>query len=184
MGKGTGLGLATVFGVVKQCQGHIWVYSEPNQGATFKIYLPCLPETSAALPEFDVSRRLPTGTETILVVEDEVSVRDLAIRTLRGQGYTILEAGNGEEALHVAYEYPEKIDLLFTDVVMPQMGGKVLAKRLKAVRPDIKILFTSGYTDNAIVHYGILDSGIAFVQKPFTLEVLVRRVRQALDAEL
>jgi PAS domain S-box-containing protein len=182
MGKGTGLGLATCFGIVKQIGGHIWVYSEPDQGTTFKIYLPrveAAADLSAKPEEVD---DLPRGTETVLLVEDEPAVRVVAVQTLQEQGYTVLEAANGDEALRVAQERAEEaIHLLLTDVVMPRMSGKELASQLKTIRPGLKVLFISGYTDNAIIHNGVLEPGIAFLQKPFTPEVLARKVREVLD---
>jgi two-component system, cell cycle sensor histidine kinase and response regulator CckA len=180
--RGTGLGLATCFGIVKQSNGHIWVYSEPDQGTTFKIYLPRVSNAETATLFRHRSVELPTGTETILLVEDEASLRDLSSRMLQLQGYTVLEAGNGDEALRVINKHGENtIDLVVTDVVMPQMGGKVLADKLKILRPNLKILFTSGYTDRAIVNNGVLEEGIDFLQKPFALDVLVRVVREILD---
>jgi two-component system, cell cycle sensor histidine kinase and response regulator CckA len=181
-GKGTGLGLSTVYGIVKQSGGNIWVYSEPGHGTTFKIYLPRVEEqldTFHALDETDYS---PRGSETVLLVEDEQEVRLLAHRLLSQQGYRVLEATNGVEALHVAQEHGgEKIHLLLTDVVMPQMGGKELADQLKILRPDIKVLYTSGYTDNAVVHQGVLNPGTHFLQKPFSLKTLSHKVREVLD---
>jgi CheY-like chemotaxis protein len=184
LGKGTGLGLATCFGIISQSEGYIQVYSEPGQGTTFKIYLPRVEAEVASSPaKQDEAGDLPRGTETILLVEDESEVRNLAALTLREQGYILLEAANGEEALRVAEEQVGiKLHLLITDVVMPQLGGKGLADRLSALHPDLKVLFMSGYADNLIVHYNeILAPGIAFLQKPFTLELLVRKVREVLD---
>jgi signal transduction histidine kinase/CheY-like chemotaxis protein len=181
-GKGTGLGLATCFGIVKQSGGHIEAYSEVNRGTTFKIYLPRLKEAISPVPGRAKSGDLPRGTETVLLVEDESAVRELASRMLRQQGYNVLEAANGEEALRVAGEYAgEEIHLLLTDVVMPRLGGTELADQLKVMRPDIKVLFTSGYTDNAIVHPSILESGMAFLPKPFSSQMLARKVREVLD---
>ena len=181
-GKGTGLGLSTVYGIVKQSGGNIWVYSEPAHGTTFKIYLPRVEEDLDTLYGRDESDFLPGGGETVLLVEDEPSVRDLAHRLLNQQGYKVLEAANGEEALHVAQEHAgEKIHLLLTDVVMPRMGGKELTDQLKIFRPDIKVLYASGYTDNAIVHHGVLERGTHFLQKPFSPSGLVRKVREVLD---
>ena len=178
------MGLATCFGIVKQSNGHIWVYSEPGQGTTLKIYLPRVSEAETAASFGKRLDQLPTGTETILLVEDEASLRDLSSRILQIQGYTILEAANGDEALRVISKHGENnIDLVVTDVVMPQMGGTVLADKLKILRPNIKILFTSGYTDKTIVNYGVLEEGIDFLQKPFALDVLVRKVREVLDKE-
>lgn len=181
-GKGTGLGLSTVYGIVKQSGGNIWVYSEPGHGTTFKIYLPRVEEELDALSSRDETDSLPRGNETILLVEDEPLVRDLAHRFLTEHGYTILEAADGEEALRAAQEHAGKrIHLLLTDVVMPQMGGKELADRLRRLRPSIKVLYTSGYTDEAIVHHGVLDPGTHFLQKPFSPKTLLHKVREVLD---
>jgi signal transduction histidine kinase/CheY-like chemotaxis protein len=181
-GKGTGLGLSTVYGIVNQSKGNIWVYSEPGHGTTFKIHLPSVMEELDSLPERDETDSFPGGRETVLLVEDEPSVRDLANRLLKQQGYTVLEAANGEEALRLVQEnMGERIHLLLTDVVLPQIGGKELADKLKMFRPDLKVLYTSGYTDYAIVHHGVLDSGTHFLQKPFSLKTLSRKVREALD---
>jgi PAS domain S-box-containing protein len=182
-GKGTGLGLSTVYGIVKQSGGYIWADSEPGCGTTFKIYLPRVEEEASIIRHREDTIHLLYGNETILLVEDEPSVRGLAVRVLREQGYTLLEAANGEEALHIVQEQDDKkINLLLTDVVMPQMGGKELAEKLKTLRPDIKVLFTSGYTDNAIVHHGVLEEGVNFIQKPFTPDALACKVRDVLDA--
>jgi two-component system cell cycle sensor histidine kinase/response regulator CckA len=181
-GKGTGLGLSTVYGIVKQSEGEIWVYSEPGQGTTFKIYLPRVDEAPKEWKEKAIGKEFPLGSETILVVEDELQVRGLAVRVLQGQGYMVLEASNGEEALRVVQEHAgENIHLLLTDVVMPHMGGKELADQLKILHPDIKVLYTSGYTDNAIVNHGILEPGTNFLQKPFSPEALAQKVREVLD---
>jgi len=181
-GKGTGLGLSTVYGIVKQSEGNIWVYSEPAHGTTFKIYLPRVEEDLDTLHGRDETDFLPKGSETVLLVEDEPPVRDLALRLLNQQGYKVLEAGNGEEALRVVQEHiGEKIHLLLTDVVMPQMGGKELANQLKLLRPDVKVLYTSGYTDDAIVHHGVLEPGTHFLQKPFSPVALAQKVREVLD---
>ncbi|NIO07226.1 MAG: response regulator, partial [Deltaproteobacteria bacterium] len=182
MGKGTGLGLATCYSIVKQSGGNLWAYSEPGKGTTFKIYLPRVEEDGEALPKRDAKGYLPRGTETVLLVEDESSVRDVTTRTLREQGYTVLEAANGDEALEVASKHGvERIHLLLTDVVMPQMGGKALARRLKAQHPDMRVVFFSGYPGEAIAHHGVLDSGVVFLQKPFSPAVLARKVREVLD---
>ena len=181
-GKGTGLGLSTVYGIVKQSEGNIWVYSEPGRGTTFKIYLPRVEEKLDAVIKEEESDSLPRGSETVLLAEDDPLVRDLARRLLIQQGYTVLEASNGEEALRVAKEKAgEKIHLLLTDVVMPQMGGKELSEKLKRLRPDIGVLYTSGYTDNAIVHQGTLEPGTYFLQKPFSHKTLSHKVREVLD---
>ena len=182
VGKGTGLGLATCYGIVKQSGGNIWVYTEPGRGTTFKIYLPRVQERAETLPKRDEAGYLPGGTETVLLVEDEPSVRNMAARILREQGHTVLEAATGEEALRVAKEKGEdRIHLLLTDVVMPRMGGRELADRLRVDRPDIKVLFFSGYTDEAVARHGVLDRGAAFLQKPFSPAALARKVRELLD---
>jgi PAS domain S-box-containing protein len=181
-GKGTGLGLSMVYGIIKQSDGHIFVNSQLGQGTTFKIYLPRIEEEMIAMPKRDDLGYMPRGNETVLLVEDEPLVRGLALRILRGQGYQVLEASNGNEALYVAQEQPEEIiHLLLTDVIMPHLGGKELAERLKNLRPNIKVLFTSGYTDHAISQYGLLNPNIAFLEKPFSPSGLVRKVREVLD---
>jgi len=181
-GKGTGLGLSTVHGIVTQSGGKIWVYSEPGHGTTFKIYFPTIEGELDNLNGKNETDSSPGGTETVLLVEDDPSVRDLANRLLKQPGYRVLEAATGEEALRLVQEKTgEKIHLLFTDVVLPQMGGKELADQLKIFRPDLKVLYTSGYTDYAIVHHGVLDSGTHFLQKPFSLKTLSQKVREVLD---
>jgi two-component system, cell cycle sensor histidine kinase and response regulator CckA len=180
-GKGTGLGLSTVYGIVKQSGGEILVQSELGKGTTFKIYLPRAEEASNASLRRDEAGFLPGGRETILLAEDEPSIRDLAVRVLQRQGYTVLEAANGKEALSVADAVKGKIHLLLTDVVMPEMGGKELAEKLKGLRPEMKVLFATGYTSNAIVHHGILDPSTALLQKPFSIGALTRKVRDVLD---
>ncbi len=180
-GRGTGLGLATVYGIVQQSGGHIWVYSEPGRGATFKVYLPRVDATAEVPGPSEAPITALQGTETILLVEDEDEVRALARESLESFGYTVLEARNPEEALNAFRAHPGPIHLLLTDVVMPQMSGRVLADRLVAARPGLKVVFMSGYTSNAIVHHGVLDEGTAFVQKPFTPGTLARKVREVLS---
>jgi len=181
-GKGTGLGLATVYGIVKQSGGYIWVHSEVGKGTTFKIYLP---RTEVEFEEAEAGRtRVDAlqGTETLLLVEDEDSVRELVRNVLREKGYRVLEASRGEEALELSELYAGRIDLLVTDVVMPQMSGRELARRLVNSRPQIKVLYISGYADNAVWYPGGLDAGGAFLQKPFSPEALGRKVREVLGS--
>jgi two-component system cell cycle sensor histidine kinase/response regulator CckA len=181
-GIGTGLGLSTVYGIVKQSGGNIWVYSEPGQGTTFKIYLPRVDEPLEELKERVIKEELPRGSETILVVEDAEEVRKLAARILKRQGYTVLEGSQGDEAYNVCKQHKGPIHLLVTDVVMPIMNGHALAKRLETLHPNIKVLYMSGYTENAIVHHGVLVNGMNYIQKPFTVDELARKVRQVLDS--
>ncbi|MBN1614209.1 MAG: response regulator, partial [Deltaproteobacteria bacterium] len=182
-GKGTGLGLSTAYGIVKQMGGYIWVHSEPGEGSTFKICLPSVVEEPLEVRARDVFKSMPRGTETILLVEDEPLLRGVVMRTLREQGYRILEAANGLEALQLLHDHPlEGIALLLTDVVMPQMGGKDLADRVRSMSPRIKVLYMSGYTDTAIVDRGILIPGIHFLQKPFTPTALAKKVREVLES--
>ncbi len=181
-GKGTGLGLSTVYGIVKQNEGYIWVYSEPGRGTTFKIYFPRTAETSGAVAGRDEPALEEGGGETILLVEDDPAVRAFSARSLRGHGYTVLEAKDGEGALSLCDEHEGPIHLMVTDVVMPGMSGPDLAQRLALVCPKVKVLYVSGYTDNAIVHHGVLDAGIAFLQKPFSAGGLLRKVRETLGS--
>jgi nitrogen-specific signal transduction histidine kinase/ActR/RegA family two-component response regulator len=181
-GKGTGLGLSTIYGIVKQSGGFIWVYSEQGKGSTFKIYFPRVEgQSPTATIESNVQHKLNVS-ETVFVVEDEPSVRALTSRILQSRGYAVLEASNGKLALDIAQKHSGEIHMVITDVVMPEMGGKALVSQLKMDRPDIKVLFVSGYADNAIVHHGILDSGIEFLQKPFSSENLLRKVREVLNS--
>jgi two-component system cell cycle sensor histidine kinase/response regulator CckA len=181
VGKGTGLGLAVVHGIIKQSGGHIAAYSEPGQGTTFKIYLPAV-EVPGAMgrPPPEISKA-PKGFETILLVEDEVPVRCLVRLALQTSGYTVLEASHGVEAVRLAEKHPGTIHLLVSDVVMPEMGGRLLAERLATSRPGIKVLFLSGYTDDAVVRHGILEAEMAFLQKPFAPGALAQKVREVLD---
>ena len=181
LGGGTGLGLSTCYGIVKQSGGWIWAYSEPGQGTTFKIYLPRIRAEAEAFSPAS-SAALRGGTETVLLVEDNAQVRDIALRSLRERGYRVLQAANGGEALRAAENQSEPIALLLTDVVMPQMGGSELVERVRALRPQIKVLYTSGYTEHALVHREVLGPGIAFLPKPFDPAGLARKVREVLDA--
>jgi two-component system cell cycle sensor histidine kinase/response regulator CckA len=181
VGKGTGLGLSTVFGIVQQCRGNIWVYSEVGGGTTFKVYFPAHKGPDTIAPEPTTPTTLQ-GTETVLLVEDQEDVRQVACQILRRYGYHVIEARNAGEAWLTSERHPRTIHLLLTDVVMPQMSGRELAERLIRARPDMKVLYMSGYTDNTVIHHGILDSGIAYLQKPIVPEGLARRVREVLDA--
>jgi two-component system, cell cycle sensor histidine kinase and response regulator CckA len=186
-GKGTGLGLSTVYGIVKQSSGYIFVFSDPGKGTAFKVFLPRVEEIpdQGSPPEEILTKIKSTkvmGSETILISEDEGSVRELVQTVLENQGYKVLVAQDGTEALEVSCRYDGPIHLLITDLVMPQIGGQELAKRLAQSRPGIKTLFMSGYTEDAVVHHGILESGGTFIQKPFRLGVLERKVREVLDS--
>jgi PAS domain S-box-containing protein len=182
LGKGTGLGLATVYGIVKQSGGNIWIYSEPGQGTTFKIYLPrVVGDVEPIKSEAPVPLHLP-GSETILVVEDNDDLREVICKTLGKQGYVVLAAANGKEALQIFENRTWPIDLLLVDVVLPQMSGAEVVKRLQGFDPNIKALYMSGYTNNAIVHHGVLDTDVAFLQKPFKGTALLMKIRDVLDS--
>ncbi|HLY61482.1 MAG TPA: response regulator [Terriglobia bacterium] len=181
-GKGTGLGLSTVYGIVKQSAGHIWVYSELGQGTTFKIYLP---RVDAPLEVAESKKTTPepsVGQETVLVAEDDGPIRLLVRVSLEARGFTVLEAPDGLEALSLAAQHKGTIHLLLTDLVMPEISGRTLSQRLAAMHPETKVLFMSGYTDDAVIRHGGLEAGTAFLQKPFTPDALVRKVREVLDA--
>ncbi|MGB9178004.1 MAG: ATP-binding protein [Pyrinomonadaceae bacterium] len=184
IGKGTGLGLSTVYGIVKQSGGNIWVYSEVGRGTTFKIYLPRIDQAVEPIELCSGQDESPTGTETVLLVEDEEIVRDMTQEILRMNGYQVLESSHGKEALAVCQQHQGPIHLMLTDVVMPQMSGRELAERLMPLRPEMRVLYMSGYTDDAIVHHGVLDEGMAFIEKPFTPNALARKVRESLDAHI
>ena len=184
VGKGTGLGLSVVHGIVKQSGGSIEVYSEPEQGTCFKIYLPqiaCSILTEASTPDI---KENPRGTETILLVEDEARVREFARHVLEGCGYTMLAAGSAKEALQINAQYEDPIHLLLTDVVMPETGGRALAEQLQPLRPKMKVLFMSGYTEDAVVRHGILHDEMNFLQKPFSPLALTQKVKKILTSNM
>jgi CheY-like chemotaxis protein len=181
-GKGSGLGLATVYGIVQQSGGSISVYSEPGHGTSFKVYLPTSEATAVARASESGSDGAKKGWETVLLVEDEDALRALAREVLRRNGYVVLEARHGLDALRVAERHPDTIHLMVTDVVMPHMSGRDLADRLSEVRPKLKVLFISGYTDHAAMHRHLTPDA-AFLQKPFTPETLARKVRSMLDEQ-
>jgi PAS domain S-box-containing protein len=183
VGKGTGLGLSMVYGIVKQSGGYIWVYSEPDRGTTFKIYLPRVDQPAETTGLENRSRSVQRGTETILLVEDDPQLRQLSSSVLAHCGYKVLTANGPEEGLAICRENHRDIRLLVTDVVMPRMNGRQLAEQIVQVAPNVKVLYISGYTSNAIVHYGVLDAGLWFLPKPFTLSALVAKVREVLDSK-
>jgi len=181
-GKGTGLGLSTVYGIVKQSGGNIWVYTEPGQGTTFKIYFPRIEEATEAMKQEEASDKSFRSSETILLVEDEEMVRDLAYKVLAEMGYIVLAASNGEEAIQICERHKGPIHLMLTDVVMPKMSGRELAEASVRLYPEMKVIYMSGYTDNSVTRNGMLEPGVNFVQKPFTLLSLTKKVREVLDA--
>jgi two-component system, cell cycle sensor histidine kinase and response regulator CckA len=183
LGKGTGLGLATVYGIVRQSGGHIGVYSEEGRGTAFKVYLPRVRGADEPVSgESHQPAEMTSGRETVLVVEDEITVRTLAAHLLRASGYVVLEAPDGHTAWRLAQAHPGRIHLLLTDVVMPGMSGPDLAQRLKEALPELKVLFMSGYTDGMVSHHGVLEPGMPFISKPFQPGDLARKVREVLDA--
>jgi CheY-like chemotaxis protein len=181
LGKGTGLGLSTVYGIVKQNDGFIYVASEPGKGATFSIYLPRFDAEIAEAPSEEVAGKRPTGTETILLVEDDEAILNLSKTILEKLGYTVLAARTPVNAMHLVEEHPGDLHLLITDVVMPEMNGRELAEQLSAIRPNLKCIYMSGYTADVIAHRGILEEGVNFIQKPFGSIDFAAKVRQVLD---
>ena len=182
LGKGTGLGLATVYGIVKQSDGFIWVYSEPGHGTTFKLYSPRhAGDSKGEAAESRSDATLLVGSETILLVENDNEVRHIVADVLRGAGYTVLQADNGVNALQFTTRYVGPIDLLVTDIMMRQMNGRVLAQQMRVSRPETKVLYMSGYEDNAIVRQGVLVERTPFLAKPFSLDILLKQVREVLD---
>jgi CheY-like chemotaxis protein len=180
-GKGTGMGLSTAYGIVQQSGGHIFVYSEPGLGTTFKVYLPRVTAAGkhvAVSPSTEMAR----GTETIAVVDDDAGTRNVVCKVLRANGYNVLEASAGDNAIDRVKQHEGPIHLLITDVIMPAMNGRELSERVRVLRPATRVLFMSGYTDDLILHHGVLDAGIAFLNKPFTPRQLLRKVRDVLDA--
>jgi nitrogen-specific signal transduction histidine kinase len=180
-GKGTGLGLSMVYGIVKQSSGNIWVYSEPGKGTTFKIFLPRVDEPVEKLKVQETVEEVLRGSETILVVEDDKEVRNLAVRILKRQGYTVLDGSYGDEAFNVCRQHRGPIHLLLTDVVMPGMDGRALSESLSQLHPEMKVLYMSGYTDDAIVRHGVMAKGVNYIQKPFTVDALTKKVREVLE---
>jgi two-component system, cell cycle sensor histidine kinase and response regulator CckA len=181
-GKGTGLGLSMVYGIVKQSNGYIMAYSEPGRGTTFKIYFPRTEESVS--PAYKLEEEIRRGTETVMVVEDEAALRELTCVLLEDAGYTVLESSGAEEAIETAKDLQRKIDLLLTDVVMPRLDGRELANQMVSLRPNLRVLFMSGYTDDVIGHRGVLTQGTILVQKPFTKRTLLKKVRETLDSQV
>jgi signal transduction histidine kinase/ActR/RegA family two-component response regulator len=182
-GKGTGLGLATVFGIVQQSGGFVDVYSEIGRGTAFKVYLPRLTEPAETPSAAGGWAAIPRGDETILLADDDPGVRSLSRLALQSYGYTVLDAADGEEAIRIGLDHPGPIHLLVTDLVMPRAGGREVVERVGPARPESRVLFLSGYTDDALVRHGVLEAGVAFLHKPFTPTTLARKVREVLDAE-
>jgi len=184
LGKGTGLGLSTVYGIVKQSGGNIWLYCEPGIGSTFEVYVPLVQRKAEEVESSGERTALPSGIELVLLVEDEAQIRDMVHAFLDECGYAVLVAADGEEALRMLEQCDELIHLVITDVVMPQMNGAELAKQVRLLSPATKILYMSGYTDNAIVRHGVLEPGMAFIEKPFTPALLAEKIRELLDRQL
>jgi two-component system cell cycle sensor histidine kinase/response regulator CckA len=182
IGQGTGLGLAMVFGIVKQSEGHVLVDSAPGRGTRFKLYFPCSNEDTADPPATTPAPAAAGGSETVLVVEDEFELGRIVQRLLESRGYTVVVATGPLDALEIARRDPRPLDLLLTDVIMPQMSGKQLAEHMAALRPGLRTLYMSGYTDDAISHHGVLDPGVEFLPKPITANRLLAMVRRVLDA--
>jgi CheY-like chemotaxis protein len=180
LGRGTGLGLSTVYGIVKQSDGFIWVYSELGQGSAFKIYLPRVDQPMDSTTAEEAEPQTLSGAETILLVEDEEVLREMTARVLRRSGYTVLEAKNGDEALAVAKAHPSPVQLVLTDVVMPGLSGPKLVERFTAMQANVKVLYMSGYPDEAIVRRGVLEPGTAFLEKPFRMRALLGKIRELL----
>jgi CheY-like chemotaxis protein len=181
-GKGTGLGLSTVYGIVKQSGGYIWVESEPGKGTSFMVYFPQVDSAPEQLRPHTTAS-VTGGGETILLVEDDSKLLKLASSFLKRGGYDVLSAGNGAEALQLVEAKPQTIHLLATDVVMPGMSGRVLSERIRTLRPAIRVLYTSGYTDDAIAHHGVLDAGTNLLEKPYSQSTLLGAVRRVLDSD-
>jgi signal transduction histidine kinase len=184
-GKGTGLGLATVYGIVKQSGGYVWVYSEPGHGTAFKVYLPMVDAAAESPRHTERSEELPRGSETILVVEDDALLREVTCEFLQTSGYTVIPAGSPAEAMHLTESHSGPIDFLLTDVIMPKMNGRELATRLSKARPEMKVLYVSGYADGIVRDgmHGALEEGLAFLQKPYTHRALTWKVREILDSQ-
>jgi len=180
-GKGTGLGLATVHGIVAQSGGHITVHSEPDRGATFKVYLPRVDHVGEAPATVREAPRATVGRETVLVAEDDRAVREVVAATLGQRGYRVLRAPDGQAALRMARDLGGRLDLLLTDIVMPGMTGRELEQALAAEHPTLQVLYMSGYTDDAVVRHGVLEEGVPYIQKPFTPDALALKVREVLD---